>query len=138
MELTLTGASLADPLRKPGNNATTPQAISPLMESDPSSTGENHVHGPDCQHGRSHDHATPVHPMNYVFTVPISPELRRQALFELLQLRISEEGDFQKLVDAIVEHGEEESFLSWSDDGHSLAHWASKRREYHLCRNSLQ
>lgn len=61
------------------------------------------------------------------YKMPTNPAERKKALFQLLQFKFAQMSDFEKLVTFLTKFGEESTLHSWSDGGHSIAHWAAKR-----------
>lgn len=142
MELTLTGATLIDPLRNGKKHSITqpqpqPQVVSPLFSQEQNQNlhhdhSHNHVHGECKHHGQGHGHSIEEQKLLQntktmeSFSIPTVAAERQRALFQLLMYKFSKLEDFQKLVTFLVTNGEESALHSWVDK-HSLAHWAVKR-----------
>mmetsp|Transcript_9947 Transcript_9947/g.12926 ORF Transcript_9947/g.12926 Transcript_9947/m.12926 type:complete len:653 (+) Transcript_9947:333-2291(+) len=133
MELTLTGGTLVDPLRNEVSSQQQTSLASPEVQQQQQQTSSlstdahsHRQHGPDCQH---HDqHRNDVGKV-MEFSIPVTPEERKKMLFELLQIKMARVEDFKKLLHFIVQFGEEDMLHSWTEQGHSLAHWAAKRHD---------
>ena len=140
MELTLTGATLIDPLRKGVNTVSSIQhqnsSSSPLFSQDGHDHSHDHAHDGKCNH-QHHGHNRYSQEEQVLmedtkrmenFTIPTVAAERQKALFQLLMYKFAKLEDFQKLVTFLVTNGEESSLHSWYND-HSLAHWAAKRHD---------